>query len=97
MRLSLGRALRGGRPGAKSIPGAANEDGTFKSVEKLRALYEGRVSRDKDVIAYCRIGERGSHLVRVDLPVGYPKVAITVVEWGNLVGAPIGKVNCQAN
>src|SRR5699024_7308347 len=56
---------RGGHiPGAKSIPWgkACNEDGTFKSVEELGALYGGQgVTPDKNVIAYCRIGERSSH------------------------------------
>src|SRR5207237_525806 len=50
-------------PGAANIPWAqaANEDGTFKSVEELRALYSGKgITSDKDVIAYCRIGERSS-------------------------------------
>jgi len=52
-------------PGAANIPWAkaANEDGTFKSVDDLKALYEGAgVTPDKDVVAYCRIGERSSHI-----------------------------------
>ena len=56
---------RGGHiPGAKSIPWgkACNEDGTFKSVDDLNALYGGAgITEDKPVIAYCRIGERSSH------------------------------------
>ena len=55
-------------PGAASIPWAqtVKEDGTFKSAEELATLYEAKgVTPDKDVIAYCRIGERSSHsLVR---------------------------------
>ena len=50
--------------GAVNIPWvqAANEDGTFKSVEELKALYESRgITGDQEVIAYCRIGERSSH------------------------------------
>src|SRR4029450_5333201 len=50
-------------PGAANIPWAqaANEDGTFKSPEELKSLYAGKgVTDDKDVIAYCRIGERSS-------------------------------------
>ena len=58
-------ALRGGHiPGAKNIPWAkaVAEDGTFKPIAELRALYEGQgITPDKDVIAYCRIGERSSH------------------------------------
>ena len=56
---------RGGHiPGAKNIPWAkaCNDDGTFKSVDELKALYGGvGVNGDKPVIAYCRIGERSSH------------------------------------
>ena len=51
-------------PGAASIPWAqtVREDGTFKSRDELEALYEAKgVTPDKDVIAYCRIGERSSH------------------------------------
>ena len=51
-------------PGAASIPWAqtVKEDGTFKSAEDLATLYEAKgVTPDKDVIAYCRIGERSSH------------------------------------
>lgn len=51
-------------PTARNIPWAktANEDGTFKSPEELRKLYtDAGVDLDKDVIAYCRIGERSSH------------------------------------
>ncbi|CAA9538881.1 MAG: Thiosulfate sulfurtransferase, rhodanese, partial [uncultured Thermomicrobiales bacterium] len=58
-------AQRGGHiKGARNIPWAkaANADGTFRPVQELRALYEGEgITPDKDVIAYCRIGERSSH------------------------------------
>ncbi len=90
-------ALRGGHiPGARNIPWAkaANEDGTFKSVEELRELYESQgVKADRDVIAYCRIGERSSHTWFVlTYLLGYPNVRNydgSWTEWGNLVGAPI--------
>ena len=90
-------ALRGGHiPGARNIPWAkaANEDGTFKSVEELRALYEGAgITSDQEVIAYCRIGERSSHTWFVlTYLLGYPQVRNydgSWTEWGNLVGAPI--------
>jgi len=90
---------RGGHiPGAKSIPWAqaCNEDGTFKSVEELEALYSGKgVTRDKNVIAYCRIGERSSHTWYVlNYLLGYPQVSNydgSWTEWGNLVGAEIEK------
>ncbi len=91
--------LRGGHiPGARNIPWAraVNEDGTFKSADDLRALYEGEgVTPDKDVIAYCRIAERSSHswFVLTQL-LGYPSVANydgSWTEWGNAVGVPIEK------
>lgn len=91
--------LRGGHiPGARSIPWAkaTNEDGTFKSADELKALYEGEgVTPDKDVIAYCRIAERSSHswFVLREL-LGYPKVRNydgSWTEWGNAVGLPIEK------
>jgi thiosulfate/3-mercaptopyruvate sulfurtransferase len=90
-------ALRGGHiPGAKNIPWAkaANEDGTFKSVEELRQLYEGEgITGEKDVVAYCRIGERSSHTWFVlTYLLGYPNVRNydgSWTEWGNSVGVPI--------
>lgn len=90
-------ALRGGHiPGAKNIPWAraANDDGTFKSPADLRALYEGQgITPGKDVVAYCRIGERSSHTWFVlTYLLGYPHVRNydgSWTEWGNLVGAPI--------
>ena len=92
-------ALRGGHiPGAASIPWAKAvnpEDGTFKSAEELRALYEKEagIKPDDDVIVYCRIGERSSHtwFVLTHL-LGYKRVRNydgSWTEWGNLVGVPI--------
>ena len=92
-------AQRGGHiPGAKSIPWAtaANTDGTFKSAEELRQIYGGKdVTPDKDVITYCRIGERSAHswFVLTQL-LGYPRVRNydgSWTEWGNMVRAPIEK------
>jgi thiosulfate/3-mercaptopyruvate sulfurtransferase len=90
-------AVRGGHiPGARNIPWAkaANEDGTFKSVEELRELYEGAgIQADQNVIAYCRIGERSSHTWFVlTYLLGYPSVRNydgSWTEWGNSVGVPI--------
>ncbi|HEX2368125.1 MAG TPA: sulfurtransferase [Acidimicrobiia bacterium] len=91
-------ALRGGHiPGARSVPWkrAANEDGSFKSADELRSIYEGEIglSSDDDVIAYCRIGERSSHTWFVlSQLLGYPKVRNydgSWTEWGNVVRAPI--------
>ncbi|HEY1293796.1 MAG TPA: sulfurtransferase [Chloroflexota bacterium] len=83
-------------PGASNIPWAqaANEDGTFKSPEELKTLYGGKgVTPDKDVIAYCRIGERSSHswFVLQEL-LGYKNVKNydgSWTEYGSVVGVPI--------
>jgi thiosulfate/3-mercaptopyruvate sulfurtransferase len=92
-------ALRAGHiPTAANIPWAkaVQEDSTFKSVEELQALYEGQgITPDKDVITYCRIGERSSHTWFVlTYLLGYPKVRNydgSWTEWGNSVGMPIEK------
>jgi thiosulfate/3-mercaptopyruvate sulfurtransferase len=92
-------AVRGGHiPGAQNIPWAkaANDDGTFKSVADLKALYEGAgVTPDKEIIAYCRIGERSSHTWFVlNYLLGYDNVRNydgSWTEWGNAVGVPIEK------
>jgi thiosulfate/3-mercaptopyruvate sulfurtransferase len=83
-------------PGAASIPWAqaVNEDGTFKSVEQLRELYGSKGVLDgKDVIAYCRIGERSAHtwFVLHEL-LGQSTVKNydgSWTEWGSLVGVPV--------
>ena len=88
---------RGGHvPGASNIPWgkACNEDGTFKSAEELKALYEGAgIDTDKPVIAYCRIGERSSHSwFALKYLLGMSDVKNydgSWTEWGNLVGAPV--------
>jgi thiosulfate/3-mercaptopyruvate sulfurtransferase len=90
-------ALRGGHiPTAKSIPWAkaVGDNGTFKSADELKVLYEGQgITPDKPVIAYCRIGERSSLTWYVlTYLLGYPHVRNydgSWTEWGNLVGAPI--------
>jgi thiosulfate/3-mercaptopyruvate sulfurtransferase len=88
---------RGGHiPGAKSIPWgkACNDDGTFKRRDELTQLYGSQgVTPDKQVVAYCRIGERSSHTWFVlKYLLGYPNVKNydgSWTEWGNLVGAPV--------
>jgi thiosulfate/3-mercaptopyruvate sulfurtransferase len=92
--------LRGGHiKGARSVPWAraANTDGTFKSADELRAIYEQEqgLKPTDDVVAYCRIGERSSHtwFVLTHL-LGFDKVRNydgSWTEWGNAVRAPIEK------
>jgi thiosulfate/3-mercaptopyruvate sulfurtransferase len=91
-------ALRGGHiPGAKNVPWkrAANEDGSFRSVDELRSIYldEQGLSPDDEVITYCRIGERSSHtwFVLTHL-LGFPRVRNydgSWTEYGNAVRVPI--------
>ena len=91
-------------PGAASIPWAqtVREDGTFKSVDDLTALYAGKgVTGDKDIIAYCRIGERSSHtwFVLHEL-LGYRRVRNydgSWTEWGSMVGVPIENTHAAAS
>ncbi|MEW4566580.1 sulfurtransferase [Tautonia sp. JC769] len=93
-------SLRAGHiPGAKSVPWsrAVNEDGTFKSADELKAIFEqeaGLNSAD-EVVAYCRIGERSSLTWFVlTYLLGYPKVRNydgSWTEWGNLVGVPVAR------
>ena len=90
-------AQRGGHiPGAANIPWgqAVRDDGTFKSAADLKALYGSRgITPDKEIVAYCRIGERSSHSWFVlKYLLGYPKVRNydgSWTEWGSLVGEPI--------
>ena len=95
-----GRAARRAHPRARhSVPWkrAANDDGTFKTVPDLTAIYEGEIglSAGDDIVVYCRIGERSSHtwFVLTQL-LGYPTVRNydgSWTEWGNSVRVPIEK------
>ncbi|MGC2322325.1 MAG: sulfurtransferase [Terriglobales bacterium] len=92
-------AQRGGHiPNARNIPWgkAANDDGTFKSYDELKALYGGEgIDGTRPIVAYCRIGERSSHSWFVlKYLLGYQNVTNydgSWTEWGNLVGAPVEK------
>ncbi|HEY7940360.1 MAG TPA: sulfurtransferase [Candidatus Limnocylindrales bacterium] len=90
-------AQRGGHiPGAASIPWsqAVREDGSFKGPDELAALYEGKgITPDKDIVTYCRIGERASHSWFVLHEIlGYPSVRNydgSWTEWGSMIAVPI--------
>ena len=93
-------AQRGGHiPGAINVPWAQviNEtDGTFKSANEISSLYHAKgITPDKEVISYCRIGERSSHTWFVlKYLLGYPSVRNydgSWTEWGNMIGNPIEK------
>lgn len=88
------------RPG--HIPGAVNvtwnevlnKDGTFKSAEDLQKMYESAgITPDKEIITYCRIGERSAHTWMVlKYLLGYEHVSSydgSWSEWGNSIGVPI--------
>ena len=86
------------------IPGAANitwsktvnEDGTFKTADELEKLYSAEgITKDKDVVTYCRIGERSSHswFVLNEL-LGFNNVRNydgSWTEYGSLVGVDVEK------
>jgi thiosulfate/3-mercaptopyruvate sulfurtransferase len=85
-------------PGAVNIPWnlVINEDGTFKSADELKKPYESKSVRpDKEIITYCRIGERSLHTWFVlKYLLGYPDVKIyegSWTEWGNIIRNPVEK------
>jgi thiosulfate/3-mercaptopyruvate sulfurtransferase len=90
-------AQRGGHiPGAANVPWATAvaEDSTFKPADQLEQIYNGKgVTGDKDLVAYCRIGERSAHTWFVLHEIlGYNNVRNydgSWTEWGSLIGAPI--------
>ena len=92
-------AQRGGHiPGAANVPwaSAVAEDGTFKSADELSEIYGGKgIVPDKEIVTYCRIGERSSHTWFVlKYLLGYPDVRNydgSWTEWGSMIGVPIEK------
>ena len=96
--LPAGRRLRGGHiPGAANVPSAraVREDGTFKSSEELKSIYEGEAGLSRGRGRHSVLPDRGSSshtwFVLTYL-LGYDKVRNydgSWTEWGNLVRAPI--------
>jgi thiosulfate/3-mercaptopyruvate sulfurtransferase len=85
-------------PGAVNIPWAkaAHDDGTFKSADELKALYDAAgITGETSVIAYCRIGERSSHTwFALTQLLGYRGIKNydgSWTEYGSLVGVPVEK------
>ena len=83
-------------PRARNIPWSltTNEDGTFKRVDQLRAIFlEAGITPEQPVITYCGLGERGSHAWFVlSQLLGYTRVKNydgSWTEWGSLIGAPV--------
>jgi thiosulfate/3-mercaptopyruvate sulfurtransferase len=83
-------------PTAGNVPWskAANDDGTFKSDDELKALYaDAGLDDGKDTIAYCRIGERSSHTWFVLKEIlGHQNVKNYDGSWseyGSLRGVPV--------
>jgi len=91
-----GASRTGHIPGAQSIPWATavRDDGTFKTMDELREIYVAKgITPDKEIRAYCRIGERSAHtwFVLQEL-LGYENVRNydgSWTEWGNLVDVPV--------
>jgi thiosulfate/3-mercaptopyruvate sulfurtransferase len=85
-------------PGASNITWSktVNEDGTFKPADELEQIYSAEgITKDKEVVTYCRIGERSSHswFVLREL-LGFENLRNydgSWTEYGSLVGVPIEK------
>lgn len=90
-----GAAIWGHIPGAVNVPWGqiVNEDGTYKSPDEIRAVYEAAgVDFDKPIITYCRIGERASHTWYALSQILEADVTVydgSWSEWGNTVGVPV--------
>jgi len=83
------------------IPGAVhiewkrnlNPDGTFKSVDALRAMYtEAGVTNDREVVTYCQGGYRAAHAYVALRLLGHPDVRNYTgswKEWGDREEVPV--------
>ncbi|MCK6578372.1 MAG: sulfurtransferase [Anaerolineae bacterium] len=109
----MGGSFGGHIPGAVNLPAlmrmengqfagwqtlTTNADGTFKSADELRALFEEKgITSDKEIITYCVRGGLSTHLWFVlKYLLGYPEVREydgSWAEWGNLVGVPVERAN----
>lgn len=106
---AMGGSVGGHIPGAINVPAliemdngqfrrwitpTTNDDGTFKSADELRALFNGKgITPDNEVITYCVRGGLSTHMWFVlKYLLGYPQVREydgSWVEWGNLIGVPV--------
>ena len=89
-------AVRAGHiPGAENIAWGlnVNADGTFKTVAELKKLYADKgIDGTKNIITYCRIGERSSltwFVLSEILGYEVKNYDGSWTEYGNSVGAPI--------
>ena len=89
-------AVRAGHiPGAENVPWGlnVNSDGTFKTVAELKKLYADKgIDGTKNIITYCRIGERSSltwFVLSEILGYEVKNYDGSWTEYGNSVGAPI--------
>lgn len=89
-------AVRAGHiPGAENVPWGqnVNSDGTFKTVAELKKLYADKgIDGSKNIITYCRIGERSSltwFVLSEILGYNVKNYDGSWTEYGNSVGAPI--------
>ena len=82
-------------PGSRNIPwsGGVGDTEIFKSAAELAKLFEGRgVTKDKEVVCYCQVGERASHTLLALRIAGYPNVKIydrSFSEWSNNFELPV--------
>jgi thiosulfate/3-mercaptopyruvate sulfurtransferase len=92
------RGQRGGHiPGAENVDWRTtlNPDGTFKSADELRAVFEAAGGRpDRQIITYCQSGSRSAHDYLALRLLGYAKIKNydgSWNEWGSDSRLPIQK------
>jgi thiosulfate/3-mercaptopyruvate sulfurtransferase len=100
---TLVRAARGGAiPGSVHLEWKENltPEGTFKSPDALRAMYEGHdVTADREVVTYCQGGYRAAHSYLALKSLGYPRVRNYLgswKEWGDSADLPVAIKNLEA-